>query len=147
MATLTPEERERYDRQIMIDGLGEAGQQKLKRARVFIAGAGGLGSAVSLYLTAAGVGTIRIVDHDKVELSNLNRQVLHRDEDIGQPKVGSAATRLSRLNPDLASKQGSIISTFPKNGWQAHSMIRLKRRWLSVRYALSRTGRAMKNLQ
>jgi len=57
--------------------LGEAGQKKLKQARVFIAGAGGLGSAVSLYLTAAGVGTIRIVDHDRVELSNLNRQVLY----------------------------------------------------------------------
>lgn len=111
MATLTPEERERYDRQIMIDGLGEAGQQKLKRARVFIAGAGGLGSAVSLYLTAAGVGTIRIVDHDKVELSNLNRQVLHRDEDIGQPKVGSAAARLSQLNPNVKIETDEVTIT------------------------------------
>jgi molybdopterin/thiamine biosynthesis adenylyltransferase len=111
MAMLSPEERERYDRQIMIKGLGEAGQKKLKRAKVFIAGAGGLGSAVSLYLTTAGVGTIRIVDHDKVELSNLNRQVLHRDEDIGQPKVGSAAIKLGKLNPNVKIETNQITIT------------------------------------
>lgn len=95
---LTPEERERYDRQIMIKGFGEDGQEKLKQAKVIIAGSGGLGSPISIYLTAAGVGTIRIVDHDRVELSNLNRQVLHWDSDIGRCKVDSAIEKLSRLN-------------------------------------------------
>jgi len=95
---LTIDERERYDRQIMIRGLGEDGQEKLKRAKVIIAGSGGLGSAASVYLVAAGVGTIRIVDHDRVELSNLNRQVLHWGKDIGRNKVDSAAEKLSQLN-------------------------------------------------
>jgi len=95
---LTTDERKRYDRQIMIRGLGEDGQEKLKRAKVIIAGSGGLGSAASTYLVAAGVGTIRIVDHDRVELSNLNRQVLHWDNDIGRNKADSAAEKLSQLN-------------------------------------------------
>ena len=95
---LTTDERKRYDRQIMIRGLGEAGQEKLKRAKVIIAGSGGLGSPASIYLVAAGVGTIRIIDHDRVELSNLNRQILHWDKDIGRNKVDSAADKLSRLN-------------------------------------------------
>ena len=95
---LTEEERQRYDRQIMIDGIGEEGQEKLKQAKVVIAGSGGLGSPVSIYLTAAGVGTIRLIDHDKVELSNLNRQVLHWEKDVGRSKVDSAAEKLGQLN-------------------------------------------------
>ena len=95
------DELERYDRQIMIKGLGEEGQEKLKRAKVFIAGAGGLGSPVSIYLTAVGVGTIRVVDHQRVELSNLNRQVLHWDEDIGKRKIDSALEKLGRLNQSV----------------------------------------------
>ena len=98
---LTTEERERYDRQIMIRGFGENGQEKLKRAKVIVAGSGGLGSPISIYLAAAGVGTIRIVDHDRVELSNLNRQVLHWDKDIGRSKVDSAAEKLSQLNQSV----------------------------------------------
>ncbi|MFC1904850.1 ThiF family adenylyltransferase [Chloroflexota bacterium] len=98
---LTKNERQRYDRQIMIRGLGEDGQEKLQRAKVIIAGGGGLGSAASTYLVAAGVGTIRIVDHDKVELSNLNRQVLHWDKDIGRNKVDSAVEKLRQLNQDV----------------------------------------------
>jgi len=98
---LTTDELERYDRQIMIEGFGEEGQEKLKRAKVFIAGAGGLGSPVSIYLIAAGVGTVRIVDHDKVELSNLNRQVLHWDEDIGKRKVDSVLAKLKQLNQSV----------------------------------------------
>lgn len=98
MDMLTGDERKRYDRQIMIRGFGEEGQEKLKRAKVLIAGAGGLGSPASLYLAAAGVGMIRIIDRDKVELSNLNRQVLHWDEDIGRRKVDSTAEKLGKLN-------------------------------------------------
>ncbi len=98
---LTRDELRRYDRQIMIRGFGEEGQEKLKRARVFIAGAGGLGSAVATYLAAAGVGIIRVVDHDKVELSNLNRQVLHWESDIGRSKVNSATEKLKKLNQEV----------------------------------------------
>ena len=95
---LTANERERYDRQIMIQGIGEEGQEKLKRAKVFIAGCGGLGSPVSIYLAAAGVGLIRIVDNDRVQLSNLNRQILHWDDDIDKTKPASAIEKLKKLN-------------------------------------------------
>jgi molybdopterin/thiamine biosynthesis adenylyltransferase len=95
---LTPSEQERYDRQIMIGQIGREGQEKLKRSRVAIAGAGGLGSPIAIYLTAAGIGMIRIIDHDQVTLSNLNRQILHWGEDIGRKKVESAGTKLRNLN-------------------------------------------------
>ncbi|MFC2012874.1 ThiF family adenylyltransferase [Chloroflexota bacterium] len=98
---LTGNERERYDRQIMIDGFGEAGQTRLKRARIIIAGSGGLGSPISIYLAAAGVGTIRLIDCDRVSLSNLNRQVLHWDRDVGEKKVTSAAAKLKKLNGNI----------------------------------------------
>jgi len=95
---LTTYERERYDRQIQIPEIGESGQAKLKAAEVFIAGAGGLGSPIALYLAAAGVGSLRIVDNDTVTLSNLNRQILHGDADIGKSKVDSATVSLRRIN-------------------------------------------------
>jgi molybdopterin/thiamine biosynthesis adenylyltransferase len=95
---LTSRERERYDRQIMIGEIGQEGQEKLKRSRVVIAGAGGLGSPIAIYLTAAGIGMIRMIDHDQVTLSNLNRQILHWEEDIGRKKVDSAKTKLKNLN-------------------------------------------------
>jgi len=98
---LTAEELKRYDRQIMIRGFGEEGQEKLKRAKVLIAGSGGLGSPVAIYLATAGVGTLRIVDHDSVELSNLNRQILHWDKDINRNKVDSAAEKLSKINQNV----------------------------------------------
>jgi len=98
---LTPNERERYDRQIMIQGIGVEGQEKLKRSRVLVAGAGGLGSPIAIYLAAAGVGTIRLIDHDQVTLSNLNRQILHWEEDIGRKKVDSAVIKLTRLNSGM----------------------------------------------
>lgn len=98
MDMLAKNELERYHRQIMIDGFGEEGQEKLKKAKVFIAGAGGLGTIVAFYLTAAGVGKIRIVDPDRVELSNLNRQVLYWEKDIGRRKVELAKERLGSLN-------------------------------------------------
>jgi adenylyltransferase/sulfurtransferase len=95
---LTSREQERYDRQIMIGEIGREGQEKLKRSRVAIAGTGGLGSPIAIYLVAAGIGMIRIIDHDQVVLSNLNRQILHWEEDIGGKKVDSARTKLRKLN-------------------------------------------------
>jgi len=95
---LTPSERERYDRQILIREIGQEGQEKLKRSRVVIAGTGGLGSPIALYLTAAGIGMIRVIDHDQVALSNLNRQILHWEEDVGRRKVDSARAKLRNLN-------------------------------------------------
>ncbi len=95
---LTRDELERYQRQIMIEDLGIEGQEKLKRARVLVAGVGGLGSPAALYLAAGGVGNLRIVDCDTVELSNLNRQILHWSPDLGRNKVDSAGTKLRELN-------------------------------------------------
>lgn len=100
----------RYDRQMMINDFGEEGQEKLKKSRVLIAGVGGLGSAAAYYLTAAGVGSLRIVDRDQVDLSNLNRQILHWEPDLDRPKVESAKEKLSKLNSwtDLDIRQGEI---------------------------------------
>jgi len=95
---LTPEERTRYARQIMIPEIGERGQEALSRSRVLIAGLGGLGSLASLYLTAAGVGTLRLADRDRVSLSDLNRQILYTQADIGRIKTEAAAERLMALN-------------------------------------------------
>src|SRR4051812_27571558 len=99
--SLSPEEIERYARHIVLQGVGGPGQQKLKRARVLVIGAGGLGSPVLQYLAAAGVGTLGVVDDDEVALSNLQRQVLHGTEDIGLAKVDSAAMAIARLNPHV----------------------------------------------
>ncbi len=96
---LTKDELKRYERQISI--FGEEGQRKLKKAKVFIAGAGGLGSSISTYLTVAGIGKLRMVDNDIVALENLNRQVLHWDNDIGKKKLESAAVKLKRMNPNV----------------------------------------------
>lgn len=99
---LSAEERERYDRQILIAEIGLRGQEALRRARVAICGAGGLGSPAAIYLAAAGVGAITLIDRDRVALSNLNRQVLHGEADIGRLKIDSARDKLGRLNPHLA---------------------------------------------
>lgn len=95
----TKEELARYNRHIIIDSFGTAAQEKLKKSRVLVVGAGGLGSPLLLYLAAAGIGHIGIVDCDVVEDSNLQRQVLYRVEDIGKPKAQTAMQRLSALNP------------------------------------------------
>ncbi len=94
---ITEDERKRYVRQSLT--LGEAGQERLKSARVLVAGAGGLGTVISLYLAAAGVGHLRIVDCDVVEPSNLNRQILHWNDDIGRQKTASVEEKLAALNP------------------------------------------------
>jgi len=98
---LTAEERTRYSRQLLIPEIGEGGQERLKNARVLIVGVGGLGCSSSQFLTCAGVGSITVVDRDMVSLSDLNRQVLYGQEDIGRRKVDVAAERLSRLNSDV----------------------------------------------
>lgn len=95
------EQIQRYSRQIILPEIGGKGQKKLGRARVLIVGAGGLGSPAALYLAAAGIGTIGIIDGDRVDLSNLHRQILHHTPDVGQPKVQSAREKMSALNPDV----------------------------------------------
>lgn len=96
---LKPEELIKYNRQIIFPSFGEEGQKKLKSSHIIVAGMGGLGSPISIYLACAGVGKLTLVDFDTVELSNLNRQILHWDEDIGEKKVISAARKLRRINP------------------------------------------------
>ena len=98
---LSQDELIRYARNIKIPSIGEAGQRKLKAASVLIVGVGGLGSASALYLAAAGIGRLGLVDDDRVELSNLNRQVIHDSTRIGMPKVESAQKRLTDLNPEV----------------------------------------------
>jgi molybdopterin/thiamine biosynthesis adenylyltransferase len=99
---LDKSELARYERQLLIPGWSKSGQEKLKKAKVLVAGAGGLGSAILTYLAVAGVGRIKIIDGDKVELGNLNRQVLHSDKDIGRDKVDSAKEKLEALNPQIS---------------------------------------------
>ncbi len=98
---LRPDELVRYGRHLSLPDVGLAGQERLKAARVAVVGLGGLGSPASMYLTAAGIGTIGLIDGDCVDLSNLQRQVLYGDEDVGQRKVDVAARRLSRMNPEV----------------------------------------------
>jgi molybdopterin/thiamine biosynthesis adenylyltransferase len=99
--TLTAEQRERYSRHLLLPEVGIEGQQKLLDAKVLLLGAGGLGSPAALYLAAAGVGTLGIVDDDVVDLSNLQRQVIHTSERVGTPKVDSAEETINALNPDV----------------------------------------------
>ncbi len=101
MTDLNEEQIDRYSRHILLPEVGGVGQQKLLDAKILVLGAGGLGSPAALYLAAAGVGTIGLVDSDQVELSNLQRQILHTTDDIGRPKVESAQEKLRALNPDL----------------------------------------------
>jgi molybdopterin/thiamine biosynthesis adenylyltransferase/rhodanese-related sulfurtransferase len=99
--TFTPEQRERYSRHFLLPEVGVEGQQKLLDAKVLLLGAGGLGSPTALYLAAAGVGTLGIVDDDVVDVSNLQRQVIHTTDRIGVPKVDSAEEQVKALNPDV----------------------------------------------
>jgi molybdopterin/thiamine biosynthesis adenylyltransferase len=101
LTPLTPEELERYARHIVLPEIGGAGQQKLKRARVLVIGAGGLGAPVLQYLAAAGIGTLAIVDNDHVSLSNLQRQVVHDTQSIGMAKTESARAAIARINPNV----------------------------------------------
>jgi len=98
---LTPEQVDRYSRHIIMPQVGPSGQRKLMESKVLVVGAGGLGGPVALYMALAGVGTIGIVDFDVVDLSNLQRQVLHQNADVGKPKVQSARETLNAYNPDV----------------------------------------------
>jgi molybdopterin/thiamine biosynthesis adenylyltransferase len=99
--SFTSEQLQRYSRHILLKEVGEEGQRKLLEGRVLIIGAGGLGSPAALYLAAAGVGTIGIVDSDTVDISNLHRQVIHNSKDIGRAKVVSAREKMEGINPDV----------------------------------------------
>ncbi|MBD3393688.1 MAG: adenylyltransferase [Chitinivibrionales bacterium] len=108
---LTSQQQERYNRTMLLEGIGPDGQDKLLHSRVLIVGAGGLGSSAAFYLAAAGVGTLGIVDSDRVELSNLQRQILHSTADLGRPKVESAGRKLRSLNPDVHIEKHSARLT------------------------------------
>jgi molybdopterin/thiamine biosynthesis adenylyltransferase/rhodanese-related sulfurtransferase len=97
----TPEQVQRYSRHFLLSQIGEKGQRKLLNSKVLLIGAGGLGSPAAYYLAAAGVGTLGIIDGDVVDLTNLQRQILHKTSDVGRPKVESAAETLRALNPDI----------------------------------------------
>jgi adenylyltransferase/sulfurtransferase len=101
MASFSPEQLDRYKRHLLLDEVGADGQHRLLDSRVLVVGAGGLGSPASLYLAGAGVGTLGLVDFDRVDSSNLQRQVLYTTQDVGRPKVEAAAERLNALNPDV----------------------------------------------
>src|SRR5664279_5209077 len=100
-STLSNDEILRYSRHLIMPEVGMAGQQKLKAARVLCIGAGGLGSPLALYLAAAGVGTLGLVDFDVVDYTNLQRQIIHTTNDVGRPKLDSAAEKLRGINPFL----------------------------------------------
>jgi molybdopterin/thiamine biosynthesis adenylyltransferase len=106
--SLTAEQRERYSRHLLLPEVGAEGQQKLLDAKVLLLGAGGLGSPAALYLAAAGVGTLGIVDNDDVDLSNLQRQVIHSTDRIGMSKVDSAEQTITALNPDVKVQKHAL---------------------------------------
>ena len=105
---LTSEELERYARHIVLREVGGPGQAALKAARVLVIGAGGLGAPALMYLAAAGIGTLGVVDDDEVSLSNLQRQVIHATPDVGRPKVDSAADKILALNPHVALRTHAV---------------------------------------
>lgn len=109
--TLGMEDIERYSRQILLKQVGGKGQEKLLSSRVLIVGAGGLGSPASMYLAAAGVGTIGLIDGDKVDLTNLQRQIVHFTRDIGAAKVESAAEKLTAINPSVKIETYEELAT------------------------------------
>lgn len=119
---LTDQQFERYARHLILDEVGDEGQEKLMAARVLVVGAGGLGSPVLMYLAAAGIGTLGVVDDDAVDLSNLQRQIIHSTANIGTPKVKSAIETLAAINPEIrvtphhmrlsAANAGQIIAEY-----------------------------------
>lgn len=111
MVEFTNEQLERYSRHIILKEVGEKGQKKLLNAKILIIGAGGLGSPAAMYLAAAGVGTIGIADADEVDLSNMQRQIIHATDDIGKAKVQSAKETMNKINPDVTVNTYHIFIT------------------------------------
>jgi len=111
MTGLNDQEKERYHRQIIMPEIGLQGQEKIAAASVLVIGVGGLGSPAALYLAAAGVGRLGLVDSDTVERSNLQRQILHATPDLGRPKVLSAAEKLAALNPEVRIEPRQVVVT------------------------------------
>ncbi|MCD8110451.1 MAG: molybdopterin-synthase adenylyltransferase MoeB [Clostridiales bacterium] len=109
--TFTDEQMERYSRHFVLNEIGLQGQRKLLNAKVLVIGAGGLGSPAAMYLVVAGIGTIGIADADEVDLSNLQRQILHSTEDVGRSKVQSAKETVNRMNPDVAVNTYRVLVT------------------------------------
>jgi adenylyltransferase/sulfurtransferase len=142
---LSAEELERYDRQILINEIGMAGQEKLKKSKIFICGAGGLGSPAAIYLAAAGVGAITLIDHDQVALSNLNRQILHGDADIGRRKVDSAREKLGKINSHLILRTSTVRITDENAAeWVAgHDVIIDALDNLATRYVLNKAAQEL----
>ena len=140
--TFTPEQRERYSRHLLIPEIGEAGQQKLLDAKVLLLGAGGLGSPTALYLAAAGVGTLGIVDGDVVDLSNLQRQVIHNTTRVGVPKVESAEETIHALNPDVKVIRSRRASTPRTSSRSSRAMTSLSTASTTSRRATCSTTRA-----
>jgi molybdopterin/thiamine biosynthesis adenylyltransferase/rhodanese-related sulfurtransferase len=114
MSSFSPAERQRYRRHLQLAEIGEAGQERLRQARVLVVGAGGLGCPILQYLAAAGVGTLGLADADNVELTNLPRQILYGPDDVGQPKIEAAARALGRLN-DLVTYNLHYLRVSPDN--------------------------------
>ncbi len=108
---LTEQQIERYSRQIILEQVGGVGQEKLLASKVLIVGAGGLGSPAALYLAAAGIGTIGIIDADRVDVTNLQRQIIHFTDDVGKEKVASAEQKIKAINPDVRVKTYSTRAT------------------------------------
>ncbi len=124
MIDFTEEQIQRYSRHILLQDVGVEGQEKIMNARVLVVGAGGLGAPVSLYLAAAGIGTIGIVDADVVDLSNLQRQVIHFTKDVGVPKVKSAEEKIKAINPDVQVDTSRFVECA-----RYHQGIRLRGGW------------------
>src|SRR3989449_2534094 len=108
-AGFTEDQVLRYSRHIILQGIGATGQRKLLDAKVLCIGAGGLGSPIAMYLAAAGVGTLGIVDFDHVDVTNLQRQLLHDTDDVGRPKVDSAADRINGINPEVHVVKHNVV--------------------------------------
>ena len=140
---LSPDELERYARHIVLREVGGPGQAALKRARVLVIGAGGLGAPALLYLAAAGVGTLGVIDDDTVSLSNLQRQVIHGTPEVGEPKVESAAAAIRRLNPHV-TVETHATRLVAANALDLIGALRHRRRRLrQFRHPLSRVRRLL----
>ncbi len=134
---LTKDELSRYSRHLILPEVGEEGQRKLKAARVLCVGAGGLGSPLALYLAAAGVGTLGLVDFDVVDASNLQRQIIHSTADIGRKKLDSAEEKLKALNPDVNVVKHDTLLIQRQRARHPEGLRRHRRRHGQLPHALS----------